>query len=725
MEDIKWDRTELSVDDVSQDSPIWRAAITSLSRRTTALEAACRAILEAVDALRRRLLSTQSAQASLDDALSSLARLAPGFGACANLTLFAERDRESTHLAKLLADLQQHVKSPAELVLDHCQRAQELQRTFDIESKDYYAYVQRWLAVPALSRSAPLSLKSEQAASDGVQQRLDLGFALLRLELFSSLWSLHGGEDELLLATHCLEYASQAVAGGQDTLQADNHAQRRNPMRHLRDKINKRGERTYPHSGPIDGPSSRSDAVPNTKSLHPPIAVVTSPAEEDAQTPRNQPIASSLLPSSPPKRSVSANGGPMLPSQHSTMRKARAGHTSVALGDSDINSNLSTIRDQGAPPLHKQPTQSERRKEGLLWIMSRNLQSPVGADAPKSANKASHWQDSWVVLSNGQLGEYADWRDAHSGAMTLSPNNTPIDLRFASVKDAKGMNRRWAFEVVTRDSVRRFYQARSEKEMREWVAAINRAIESLLNGTGTVRQVDKVVAIDRELDHAKSPTLPRASADSNGSTHLRGTSNALLPLVDKTPRRSRKQSSLGAGSPVAEADSPWSHLPLISRNGRRSAGSGISNVTPVFDYVSAKNQPDASREKDSDMSDHQDSSNLSGIAFPRTSLGSTPPSPQRDLAGEIVEIARLPGNNQCFDCKESGPQWASWALHGQLFVVFLCIRCSGLHRGLGVQISKVKSVTLDQWTPAQVAAARRCGNHQGRLVWEAHRPTSD
>lgn len=321
MEDIKWDRTELSVDDVSQDSPIWRAAITSLSRRTVALEAACRAILEAVDALRRQLLSTQSAQASLDEAFSALGRVAPGFGACANLTLVAERKRESARLIKLLADLQQHVASPVEVVLGHCQRAQELQRTFDIESKDYYAYVQRWLAVPALLRSAPLSLKSEQAASDGIQQRLDMGFALLRLELYSSLWGLHGGEDELLLATHCLEYASQAVAGGQDTLQTpaqctsaaaqlseqrqiasvrraeielrilslrmqlrrsspteradehpsssssrtafdhhkfkrilggsyaqtpiptDNHVQRRNPMRHLRDKINKRGER--------------------------------------------------------------------------------------------------------------------------------------------------------------------------------------------------------------------------------------------------------------------------------------------------------------------------------------------------------------------------------------------------------------------------------------------------------------------------------------------------
>jgi hypothetical protein len=34
--------------------------------------------------------------------------------------------------------------------------------------------------------------------------------------------------------------------------------------------------------------------------------------------------------------------------------------------------------------------------------------------------------------------------------------------------------------------------------------------------------------------------------------------------------------------------------------------------------------------------------------------------------------------------------------------VFLCIRCSGIHRGMGTHISKVKSVDLDMWTPEQM-----------------------
>ena len=34
--------------------------------------------------------------------------------------------------------------------------------------------------------------------------------------------------------------------------------------------------------------------------------------------------------------------------------------------------------------------------------------------------------------------------------------------------------------------------------------------------------------------------------------------------------------------------------------------------------------------------------------------------------------------------------------------VFLCIRCSGIHRSMGTHISKVKSVDLDVWTPIQL-----------------------
>lgn len=54
----------------------------------------------------------------------------------------------------------------------------------------------------------------------------------------------------------------------------------------------------------------------------------------------------------------------------------------------------------------------------------------------------------------------------------------------------------------------------------------------------------------------------------------------------------------------------------------------------------------------------------------------------------------------------SGPRWASWNLG-----VFMCIRCAGIHRNLGVHISRVKSVNLDQWTPEQIQVGSHANTH--------------
>lgn len=54
--------------------------------------------------------------------------------------------------------------------------------------------------------------------------------------------------------------------------------------------------------------------------------------------------------------------------------------------------------------------------------------------------------------------------------------------------------------------------------------------------------------------------------------------------------------------------------------------------------------------------------------------------------------------------------------------MFLCIRCAGIHRNLGVHISRVKSVNLDAWTPEQVISLQQMGNSRARAVYEAQLP---
>ncbi|KAH8799525.1 hypothetical protein DL96DRAFT_868409 [Flagelloscypha sp. PMI_526] len=81
----------------------------------------------------------------------------------------------------------------------------------------------------------------------------------------------------------------------------------------------------------------------------------------------------------------------------------------------------------------------------------------------------------------------------------------------------------------------------------------------------------------------------------------------------------------------------------------------------------------------------------------------------------LRELVKRPENKVCADCKKNDPRWASWNLG-----VFLCIRCSGIHRGMGTHISKVKSVDLDKWTPEQMESIQKWGNHLANLYWEAH-----
>ncbi|CCM06485.1 uncharacterized protein FIBRA_08754 [Fibroporia radiculosa] len=84
-------------------------------------------------------------------------------------------------------------------------------------------------------------------------------------------------------------------------------------------------------------------------------------------------------------------------------------------------------------------------------------------------------------------------------------------------------------------------------------------------------------------------------------------------------------------------------------------------------------------------------------------------------AKTLRELLKRPENKVCADCKRNDPRWASWNIG-----VFLCIRCSGIHRSMGTHISKVKSVDLDVWTPEQMASIQKWGNRLANLYWEAH-----
>ncbi|XP_070293907.1 arf-GAP with coiled-coil, ANK repeat and PH domain-containing protein 2-like [Salvelinus sp. IW2-2015] len=80
----------------------------------------------------------------------------------------------------------------------------------------------------------------------------------------------------------------------------------------------------------------------------------------------------------------------------------------------------------------------------------------------------------------------------------------------------------------------------------------------------------------------------------------------------------------------------------------------------------------------------------------------------------LDQVQAIPGNRQCCDCGEPGPDWASINLG-----ITLCIVCSGIHRSLGVHFSKVRSLTLDSWEPELVRLMCELGNTAINRIYEA------
>ncbi|KAJ9549454.1 hypothetical protein OSB04_021997 [Centaurea solstitialis] len=98
------------------------------------------------------------------------------------------------------------------------------------------------------------------------------------------------------------------------------------------------------------------------------------------------------------------------------------------------------------------------------------------------------------------------------------------------------------------------------------------------------------------------------------------------------------------------------------------------------------------------------------------SMGSTADGTDINPEDRVSTVLReIPGNDLCAECSAPEPDWASLNLG-----ILMCIECSGVHRNLGVHISKVRSINLDVkvWEPTVMDLFRNLGNTYCNSIWE-------
>uniref|UniRef100_A0A8C2J829 ArfGAP with SH3 domain, ankyrin repeat and PH domain 1b n=1 Tax=Cyprinus carpio TaxID=7962 RepID=A0A8C2J829_CYPCA len=89
-----------------------------------------------------------------------------------------------------------------------------------------------------------------------------------------------------------------------------------------------------------------------------------------------------------------------------------------------------------------------------------------------------------------------------------------------------------------------------------------------------------------------------------------------------------------------------------------------------------------------------------------------------DLTKAIIDdVLRMPGNEMCCDCGAPDPKWLSTNLG-----ILTCIECSGIHREMGVHISRIQSIELDKLGTSELLLAKNVGNSSFNEIMEGNLP---
>lgn len=329
----------------------------------------------------------------------------------------------------------------------------------------------------------------------------------------------------------------------------------------------------------------------------------------------------------------------------------------------------------------------------------------------RASNGFKVWNRRWFILKDHQL--------LYQKRCDTQPTIMEEDLRLLTVRpvDRADVDRRFCFEVLSPQKSH-ILQADTENACKTWISAIQAGINAAFHDT----------------EYKIVPKSTSANELTSGATSSWGSSFSFKAL--------HQQAAVKLNSIVTSSDHSGSFKDLSSGKGNKTKeklSAKSSNVTSGDDeddtdfmynrvdeqgrsYVPLRHDDDEYdvernkqnndiREKTnypapaSELSNNQSNDLAAAALATTTSTNVAPPvKPQR----AYTIILAMPGNDLCADCGAQQPKWASINLG-----ITLCIECAGIHRSLGVHLSKVRSLTLDTevWSPEIVQLMLSLGNN--------------
>lgn len=583
----------------TDDGPLFRATMKALEQKTGNMKLRMKKVLRKAEAAQTAQVECNDAVAAFTEALreacaSNANAVQPAlehyFERIAKQILQYEK-QNTTHLRKLIID------PLAKLYNIDIKQAESKKKDFEDESRDYYAYVSRYLG----QRQDSLKEKKRNE-SDSKYQTKRRNFELKRFDYSSFMQDLHGGRKEQEVLSCLTRYADtqtksylatakkveemmpQLEALIREVSDADKEYQFQRTEREEKRRNLEMSTKTYVEPEAGSSNAAQPASISNNAAVN---------YTSDSELSRNDSVSNSGLHYSSSTASQhgstlsapTSNGNPTTPNSRPT--------SGVPFTSPDKFKGFKDLEEKD----HDSSGASNKvqhRKEGLLWALSR----PGSHVDPKGLNKQA-WHKFWIVLDQGKLSEYSNWKQR------LDLHMEPIDLRMASVREARNAERRFCFEVIT-PHFKRVYQAPSEEDMHSWINSINNALQTAVesrsrpssftpsaNGERTTRDIGSVLTgksssysghhshaiataggVNRRITTGSRPIYVRSDSNS-----FEENPSKLLQTVRDNDQGNRWCADCGSGSKVEWVSINLAIVLCIECSGiHRSLGTHISKV---------------------------------------------------------------------------------------------------------------------------------------------------